>query len=97
MISKFRPSLPIIAITPQKRTARELNLVWGVQPVHVDNIDFFKQDVESIIEESVRLAVNKQMLDENEHIVILLVSRKYQKRGNLVGLFYVGEILKNSS
>lgn len=97
MISKFRPVLPIIAITPQKRTARELNLVWGMQPVHIENSDFYKQDTESIIEESVKLAVEKKMLDENEHVVILLVSRKYQKRGNLVGLFYVGEIVENSA
>lgn len=33
MIAKYRPPLPIIAITPLVRTARELSLVWGVQPV----------------------------------------------------------------
>lgn len=97
MIAKYRPPLPIIAMTPFKRTARELNLVWGVQPVHIDNIDFFNMDAESIIQESVKFAVEKEAVDENEHVIILLVSRKFQKRGNIVGLYYVGEILKNSS
>jgi pyruvate kinase len=95
MISKYRPPLPIIAITPFKRTARELTLVWAVQPIHISNIDFFNLDVESIIEQSVKYAVETGKLDENEHVVILLVSRKFEKRGNLVGLYYVGEILES--
>jgi pyruvate kinase len=97
MISKYRPPLPIIAITPHKRTARELNLLWGVQPVHIDKVDFYKLDAENIIEKSVQLAVEKGALDENEHVIILVVSRKFERRGNLVGFYYVGEILEKAS
>ncbi|MHA1297495.1 MAG: pyruvate kinase [Promethearchaeota archaeon] len=97
MISKFRPPLPIIAMTPFKRTARELNLIWGVQPVYIENIDFFNLDAESLIEESIKFGVDNGVLDENEHVIILLVSRKFQKRGNLVGLYYVGEILEKNT
>ncbi|MHA2281827.1 MAG: pyruvate kinase [Promethearchaeota archaeon] len=94
MIAKYRPPLPIIAITPSKRTARELSLVWGVQPLHIENIDFFNMDAEEIIEQSVKNAVEIKLLDENEHVIILLVSRKFERRGNLVGFYYVGEILE---
>ncbi|MFX1328343.1 MAG: pyruvate kinase [Promethearchaeota archaeon] len=97
MIAKYRPPLPIIAITPFKKTARELNLVWGVYPVHIENIDFFNMDAEAIIEQSVKHAVENRLLDENEHVIILLVSRKFERRGNLVGLYYVGEILEPNS
>jgi pyruvate kinase len=96
MIAKYRPPLPIVAITPLARTARELGLVWGVQPVHIENIDFFHMDAEEIIEQSVKHAVNIKLLDENEHVIILLVSRKFERRGNLVGFYYVGEILEPS-
>ncbi|TXT67306.1 MAG: Pyruvate kinase [Promethearchaeota archaeon] len=96
MIAKYRPHLPIIAITPYKKTARELNLVYGVQPFHIENIDFFKMDTESIITQAVRFAVDIEAVNENDHVIILLVSRKYQERGNLVGLYYVGEILEKS-
>ncbi|MCK4286653.1 MAG: pyruvate kinase, partial [Candidatus Lokiarchaeota archaeon] len=78
MIAKYRPPLPIIAITPSKRTARELNLVWGVQPFYIENIDFFNMDAEEIIEQSVKNAVEIKILDENEHVIILLVSRKFE-------------------
>jgi pyruvate kinase len=97
MIAKYRPPLPIIAITPSKRTARELNLIWGVQPFHIENIDFFNADAEEIIEQSVKNAVKRKILDENEHVIILLVSRKFERRGNLVGFYYVGEILEYQS
>ncbi len=97
MIAKYRPPLPIIAITPYKRTARELNLVWAVQAMQIDSVDFFNMDAEEIIEQSVKHAVEKKFLDENEHVIILLVSRKFERRGNLVGLYYVGEILESES
>lgn len=97
MIAKYRPPLPIIAITPNKRTARELNLVWAAQPCHIADIDFFNLDAETIIQQSVKYAVDSGIVDENEHVIILLVSRKFEKRGNLVGFYYVGEILENTS
>lgn len=97
MIAKYRPPLPIIAITPFKRTARELNLVWAVKAIQIENVDFFNMDAEEIIEQSVKHAVDNNLLDENEHVVILLASRKFERRGNLVGLYYVGEILENQS
>ena len=97
MIAKYRPPLPIIAITPHKRTARELNLVWAVKAFQIENIDFFNMDAEEIIEQSVKHAVENKFLDENEHVIILLASRKFERRGNLVGLYYVGEILESES
>jgi pyruvate kinase len=33
IVSRYRPSAPIIAITPDKRVQRELQLYWGVQPL----------------------------------------------------------------
>jgi pyruvate kinase len=97
MIAKYRPPLPIIAITPNKRTAREMSLLWAVQPIHIENIDFFHLDAEAIIQQSVKYAVDLGVIDENEHVVILLVSRKWKKRGNIVGFYYVGEILEGDS
>ena len=33
MISKYRPDVPIVALSPNLRTVRELVLVWGVRSV----------------------------------------------------------------
>jgi pyruvate kinase len=34
-ISRFRPPMPIIAITPSESTARQLRSSWGVQEVFI--------------------------------------------------------------
>ncbi|MCP9774483.1 pyruvate kinase [Cyanobium sp. HWJ4-Hawea] len=38
-VSKFRPSTPILAITSEKDVARQLQLVWGVNPLLVEEQD----------------------------------------------------------
>jgi pyruvate kinase len=35
-VSKFRPSTPILAITSEVKVARQLQLVWGVNPLLVE-------------------------------------------------------------
>lgn len=54
MISKYRPQIPILAFTSNLRTARELNVVWGVQSIYSPNIDEGRT-----IEEKARNAVRK--------------------------------------
>jgi len=37
-IAKFRPNVPIIAFTESNKVRRQLNLVWGVKPVRLEEI-----------------------------------------------------------
>jgi pyruvate kinase len=37
MISRFRPTCPILAMTPYPRTARQLAMAWGIRP-HVTQL-----------------------------------------------------------
>lgn len=37
-IAKFRPNVPIVAFTESNKVRRQLNLVWGVTPVRLDEI-----------------------------------------------------------
>ena len=37
MVSRFRPTVPIIAITTNQKTWRRLSLTWGVNPIKVEN------------------------------------------------------------
>jgi pyruvate kinase len=41
MISRFKIQQPIIAVTPNRRAKRQLELAFGVYPVH---IDYLKED-----------------------------------------------------
>ena len=33
LVSSYRPSVPIFAVTPDRHTYRQLSAVWGVRPV----------------------------------------------------------------
>ena len=35
-LSSFRPTCPIIALTPEAQTARQMNLTWGVIPMYIE-------------------------------------------------------------
>jgi pyruvate kinase len=39
LISRFKPRVPILAITPRPETAKRLALVWGVQAHHLPNLE----------------------------------------------------------
>ncbi|MCX5965804.1 MAG: pyruvate kinase [Cyanobacteria bacterium] len=38
-VSKFRPTIPVIAITPHVDVARQLQMVWGVKPMLMLDLD----------------------------------------------------------
>ncbi|MFL3007587.1 MAG: pyruvate kinase [Candidatus Neomarinimicrobiota bacterium] len=66
MVSRYRPSAKIIAMTPFKETCRQLGIVWGVQPLLVKNYNT-SDDIPLIANEM--LILNKD-LRKNEKYVI---------------------------
>jgi pyruvate kinase len=35
-ISRFRPVVPVLGVTPSLRTARQLSVAWGITPIVID-------------------------------------------------------------
>ncbi len=66
MISKHRPSCPILGVTPSQQTWRELALWWGVQPVRL----FEMSDVNVAAKEAINNCVSAGLLQEGELAVI---------------------------
>ena len=66
MVSRYRPSAKIIAMTPFKETCRQLGIVWGVQPLLVKNYNT-SDDIPLIANDM--LILNKD-LRKNEKYVI---------------------------
>ncbi len=54
MISKYRPGVPIIAVTSSERPSRKLTLVWGVQPIVGKEVKSTDEVLENAVEESLR-------------------------------------------
>lgn len=51
-ISRFRPNVPILAITPCERVAKLLSIYWGVYPVVVERFKDTEDMVKKITEET---------------------------------------------
>jgi pyruvate kinase len=65
-VSKFRPSTPILAVTPHVDVARQLQLVWGVRPLLVLDLPSTGQTFQA----AVNVAQEKQLLAEGDLVVM---------------------------
>lgn len=73
LVSKFRPHVPILAFTPSERTARRMNLFWGVRPSLLDQVG----DVhEKIVASAGHAAVNLGFLSAGDRVVVLMASQR---------------------
>lgn len=50
MVARHRPSMPVIAATPNPKTLRRLALVWGVQPVLVGDFTLTDEMIQVTVE-----------------------------------------------
>jgi pyruvate kinase len=41
-VASYRPSVPIVAVTPEPETFRQLALIWGVVPVLVEHFPTYE-------------------------------------------------------
>ncbi|MCB1472995.1 MAG: pyruvate kinase [Rhodobiaceae bacterium] len=65
--ARERPDMPIIALTPQLRVARQMALLWGAHSVQSDDVAGY----DAMVEEAVRQARQEGFAKEAERIVIL--------------------------
>jgi pyruvate kinase len=65
-VSKFRPSKPILAITPHVDVARQLQLVWGVKPLLVLNLTSTGQTFQAAL----NVAQEKNLLTQGDLVVM---------------------------
>ncbi len=53
LVSSYRPSMPVFAVTTQPSTFRQLAAVWGVQPVLAEDVDITYEELSRIGREAV--------------------------------------------
>ncbi len=66
MVSKYRPTCPIIAMTPSLSTWRQLSLIWGVKPC----ICPITTELEKSIENAILLIKREALVESGDNIVI---------------------------
>uniref|UniRef100_A0A0N4ZYP0 Pyruvate kinase n=1 Tax=Parastrongyloides trichosuri TaxID=131310 RepID=A0A0N4ZYP0_PARTI len=74
LISKFKPSVPIIAVTKNAQTARQLWLYRGVFPIYYGETEKHKEwtkDVDIRLLEGIKFGKEKGFIDSGDNIVVV--------------------------
>ena len=66
-VSRERPSVPLLVITPSLKTARRLGLLWGAQSVHTRDVSSF----EEMIEKSKRMALRAKIAAGGDRVIVM--------------------------
>ncbi len=66
MISKYRPTCPIIGCTTDETIYRQLNMSWGIIPVMVEE----KNNTDELFDHAIECAKKKRFLKANDLVVI---------------------------
>ncbi|MCE6076748.1 pyruvate kinase [Agrobacterium vitis] len=66
-ISRARPPLPILALTPSEQTARQLGLMWGVVSLLSPTVDTYEQSVDR----ATQAAVQTGLAEKSDQIVVV--------------------------
>ncbi len=70
MISRFRPTCPILALTPSLKTARQLSMAWGIRPMVMDT----HGTTDEIVWHAVEAAVNLELVRPGDLVGVLVGS-----------------------
>jgi pyruvate kinase len=89
LMSKFRPKVPIIALTPSSWVARRMNMLWGVQPFVLREAGEFHEQIVDRVDDYL---LSKDIVRPGDRLVILMGSPIYQRaKTNLLRVHRVRE------
>lgn len=90
MISKFRPSSPIVCFSVNEKVCRQLNLSWGIRPYLLESY----QSVDDLFDASVDMAMKKGIVESGDLVVITAgVPLGVSGTTNLIKVHVAGHIL----
>ena len=64
--ARERPDVPIMGLTPERKTARRLALSWGVVPVHTEDVS----SVDEMVDKACAITSSRKLAKATEQIVI---------------------------
>ncbi len=67
LMSKYRPSVPIIAMSPREEVLRKLSLFWGVHGVYINMVN----STEELMDRAEELLINKKLCEEDESVIFI--------------------------
>jgi len=65
-VSRERPAVPILSLSAERSTARQLSLAWGVHCVHTTEVQSFSD----MVAKAVRIARQEDFAKKGDHLVV---------------------------
>jgi len=96
MVSKFRPNLDILAYSSDRRTAYELNLLFGVRSVFSEGLEKFN-NIEDRFFAAIKLSLDIKLLEENDHVLCVARSLKGKHQGSVTSVYDIKSLIENHS
>jgi len=94
LLSVFRPDQPVLAVTPNERAMREMQLYWGVYPCHVPIAD----ETEGMIQNSMSVALETGAAVLSDKIVLVAgLPLHSPNMVNTIRVIILGTVLARSS
>jgi pyruvate kinase len=90
-VSKFRPPVPIFAVTGDIKVTRKARLLWGVHPITREQII---ESMDDIIQTSTQLVYDLGYISKDRDIVFTSGVRMIPGRTNVVGVFHVRDLVQ---
>jgi len=88
LISRYRPSVPVLVFTPEERVARQMQLLWGVHPLPVSERPDTDEKIVAAVESRLKSA---KLVKAGERLVILMGSRVGDRRPtNMMRIHQIG-------
>jgi len=89
MIARFRITQPIIAVTPEERVKKQLELVFGVYPVHID----YRGEKDRILAVANKLH-SMNLIDDEDTVLFTAAFRTVLKHAsNLIEIHNIKELM----
>ncbi|WIV65883.1 pyruvate kinase [Natrialbaceae archaeon AArc-T1-2] len=84
--AKYRPTVPVVASTPNDEIRRRLALSWGITPLYADVAD---QSADAVIERAVQSALDAGIADSGDTVVVLCGMMTHLEGANTTNMLKV--------
>jgi pyruvate kinase len=92
-LSKYHPSAPIFALSPNEKTVHRLNLLWGTTPIQCKKL----QSTEAMVETAEYLLEKNGYVRPKEVIAIVAGTRTKSGSTDFLRLHALGDLQRNGS
>ena len=86
LMSAERPRVPVLALTAEEKTARQLALIWGITPIITD----FPDSLDDMLTRAEAKLLGEHLLSVGETVVIARWSPRRTRLANFVTLHKIG-------